>query len=89
MRKALKDKAEDIRSWMENYDKSTAGALFKAMASFLASVPGGEEFEDVGYKPIPGMGWKEYELITDLLHCVDSKRDVEDLAAFFFEQNDE
>lgn len=45
----------------------------------LASIPGGDDFEDMGFEPLTNLGWKEVELITELLDKIQSTRDVESL----------
>ena len=90
MRKKLRDKAESFRDWLENFGGAKEGReLFEIFARMMASLPGGDEFEDVGYEGYAGMGWKEYEELTELLQEVDSKQDVQDLAEFFLSPDDE
>jgi hypothetical protein len=55
----------------------------------LASLPGGEEFEDVGYEPYPTMGWKEFEFISNVFSAVDDKWDVEQAAEILLHEDDE
>ena len=90
MRKKLRDKAESFRDWLENFSGSKEGReIFEIFARMMASLPGGDEFEGLGYEPFAGMGWKEYEELTELLQEVDSKQDVQDLAEFFMSPDDE
>jgi hypothetical protein len=44
----------------------------------LASLPGGDELEDVGYEPF-NLGWHEADQLGRVLDAIETKRDVEDL----------
>jgi hypothetical protein len=44
----------------------------------LASLPGGDRLEDMGYEPF-NLGWHEADQIARVLDAIEDKRDVEDL----------
>ena len=46
----------------------------------LATLPGGEEAEDMGYEPFGNfMGWQEMKMITEMLEKIEHKDDVAQL----------
>ncbi|HEY5242558.1 MAG TPA: hypothetical protein VIJ22_13860 [Polyangiaceae bacterium] len=76
-RKEIEDITEELRSWIGNYDQGPdqyPSLLFR----ILASLPGGDRLEDVGFAPFV-LGWHEIEQLTRVLDAIESKRDVEDL----------
>jgi hypothetical protein len=78
MRKPIRDILAELRSWLPNYDRGELEyptLLFRV----LASLPGGDELEDVGYEPF-NLGWHEADQLARVLDAVQDKRDVEDLA---------
>jgi hypothetical protein len=44
----------------------------------LASLPGGDELEDVGFEAF-NLGWHEADQLGRVLNAIETKRDVEDL----------
>jgi hypothetical protein len=77
MRKQLKEILSELRSWLPNYDRGHLEyptLLFRV----LASLPGGDELEDVGYEPF-NLGWHEADQLARVLDAIETKRDVEDL----------
>lgn len=76
-RKEIVDLIEELKSWLPNYDHGP-NELPTLLWRLLASMPGGEQAEDMGYEPF-NLGWKEIELLGDTLTAVQDKRDVEDL----------
>ena len=79
-RKKIQDMIEELRSWLPNYDHgpdSYPHTLFR----LLASLPGGEELEDMGYESMPGIGWQEADQLGRMLQAIENKADVEDLVA--------
>jgi hypothetical protein len=77
MRKEIRDILAELRSWLPNYD---SGPLEYPTLLFrvLASLPGGDELEDVGYEPF-NLGWHEADQLGRVLDAIETKRDVEDL----------
>ena len=56
----------------------------------IASFPGADELEDVGYKPsIPEMCWREFQEIQDVMDVIDGKEDVEYLVERILHEGDE
>ena len=87
-RKKITDLIEELRSWLPNYDHgpdSFPHTLFR----ILASLPGGDELEDMGYEPMPGIGWKEADLLGQVLEAIQDKSDVEDLVAGLIHEEEE
>jgi hypothetical protein len=77
-RKKIKDMIEELRSWLPNYDhKDYPTTVFR----LLASLPGGDELEDMGYEPMPGISWQEADQLGRMLEAIQDKRDVEDMVA--------
>ncbi len=76
-RKPIEDIIEELRSWLPNYDhgpKDYPILLFR----ILASMPGGDELEDMGYETF-NLGWHEIDQLGRVLEAIQDKRDVEDL----------
>ena len=87
-RKKITDLIEELRSWLPNYDHgpdSFPHTLFR----ILVSLPGGDELEDMGYEPMPGIGWKEADLLGQVLEAIQDKSDVEDLVAGLTREEEE
>ncbi len=77
MRKEIRDILAELRSWLPNYDRGELEyptVLFRV----LASLPGGDELEDMGYEPF-NLGWHEADQLGRVLDAIERKRDVEDL----------
>jgi hypothetical protein len=86
-RKPIADMIEELRSWLPNYDhgpKDYPTLLFR----ILASLPGGEELEDVGYETF-NIGWGESEQLEHVLAAIQDKQDVEDLVAGLLRDDEE
>ncbi len=78
MRKPIADILAELQSWLPNYDRgedSYPHTLFR----LLASLPGGEELEDMGYEPFPGISWHEADQLGRVLEAIEGKLDVEHL----------
>lgn len=76
-RKPIADLIEELKSWLPNYDhgpKDYPTLLWR----ILASAPGGDRAEDMGYEPF-NLGWQEIEQLGNVLAAIQDKRDVEDL----------
>jgi hypothetical protein len=77
MRKQIKEILAELRSWLPNYDRGELeypSLLFRV----LASLPGGDELEDIGYEGF-NLGWHEAAQLGRVLDAIESKRDVEEL----------
>lgn len=85
-RKKIQDMIKELRSWLPNYDhKDYPTTLFR----LLASLPGGEELEDMGYEPMPGISWHEADQLGRVLEAIQDKEDVEDLVAGLIHEEEE
>ena len=85
-RKKIQDMIQELRSWLPNYDhKDYPTTLFR----ILASLPGGEELEDMGYEPMPGISWQEADQLGRVLEAIEDKGDVEDLVAGLIHEEEE
>ncbi len=75
-RKRIEDMIEELRSWLPNYDhKDYPTFLFR----ILASMPGGDELEGMGYETF-NLGGHEMDQLARVLDAIQDKYDVEDLA---------
>jgi len=63
----------ELYSWWGNVTKEYQELVLK----ILASVPGGEVLEDVGYEPFPYLGWQEFAMIGEMMDKIEDKQDVE------------
>jgi hypothetical protein len=85
MRKPIRDILAELRSWLPNYDRGKLEyptLLFRV----LASLPGGDELEDIGYEPF-NLGWHEAEQLARVLDAVQDKRDVEHLVGGLLDED--
>jgi hypothetical protein len=85
MRKQVKEILAELRSWLPNYDRGELEyptLLFRV----LASLPGGDELEDLGYRPFV-VSWHEMDQMARVLDAIQDKRDVEDLVAALFDED--
>lgn len=62
---------EELSAWLPSEPREF-NELFLRL---LASLPGGDYLEDIGYEPFP-IGWKEAELIAKTLLAIQSSGDV-------------
>jgi hypothetical protein len=86
-RKQIIDVIEELKSWLPNYDhgpKDYTTLLFR----ILASAPGGEELEDMGYETF-NLGWHEIEQLGRVLETIQDKSDVEDIVAALTHEEEE
>jgi hypothetical protein len=86
-RKNIQDLIAELQSWLPNYDHGPNDypvLLFR----ILASLPGGDELEDMGYEPF-GLGWHEADQLGRVLEAIQDKGDVEDLVSALVRGEDE
>jgi len=91
VRKEVQAIADELASWLPNYDHGP-GSFPELVWRLLASIPGGEQAEDMGYEPLGGeggLGWKEVELLGDMLNAIQDKTDAEDLVELLMAEDDE
>ncbi len=72
VRKQIRDIIAELWSWLPNYDRG-ADQYPTLLFRVLASLPGGDELEEIGYEPF-NLGW-----LARVLDAIETKRDVEDL----------
>ena len=84
--KKVRDAVDSLLSWMQNTDRAHNQGVLRLIASF----PGGEELEDVGYEPsIPNMGWREFQEIQEVMEAIETKSDVEYLVSKIMNDGEE
>ena len=79
--------AETLAQWMPNFTRDMSTSVWRV----VASLPFGDEAEDLGFKPLTssGWGWKEVELISDVLSAMQGQADVEGLIAVLLGADEE
>jgi hypothetical protein len=89
VRAPIKKIIGELKSWLPNYDhgpNSYPTVLFR----LLASLPGGDELEDVGYEPLSdSIGWHEADQLQRVIAAIQDKRDVEDIARALLSDEEE
>jgi hypothetical protein len=84
--KKVRAAVDSLLSWMTNTERSHNEGVLRLIASF----PGAEELEDMGYKPsIPMMGWREFQEIQGVMDVIEGKSDVEYLVERILHEGDE
>ena len=76
-RREVRDIIEELRSWLPNYD-SGPNEYPTFLFRILASLPGGDELEDMGYETF-NIAWHEADQLARAIDAIESKDDVEDL----------
>ena len=76
-RKPIQALIEELQSWLPNYDHGPTDYP-TLLWRILASLPGGDEAEDMGYEPFK-LGWHEADQLGRVLETIQDKQDVEDL----------
>jgi hypothetical protein len=77
----------ELQSWLPNYDHGPNDyptLLFR----ILASLPGGERLEDLGYEPF-NIAWHEMDQLARTLDAIDDVRDVEELVSALLAEEEE
>ncbi len=85
-RRPIRDMLAELRSWLPNFDRGEdqyPTLLFR----ILASLPGGDQLEDIGYEPF-NLGWHEADQLARVLEAVEDRRDVQDLVAGLLDEED-
>jgi len=77
-REQIEDIIAELRSWLPNYDSNSPNDYPWLLFRILASLPGGDELEDMGYEMF-NVGWHEADQLARVLDAIQDKRDVEDL----------
>lgn len=77
-RKKIEDIIEELRSWLPNYDSRSPNDYPILLFRILASLPGGDDLEDMGYETF-SLGWHEADQLARVIDAIQDKQDVEDL----------
>lgn len=77
-RKEIQKLVEELRTWLPDYQGTKYADSFYRI---LASLPGGDELEDMGYEPLPDINWREADQIARVLTAVQNERDLKELIA--------
>ena len=85
---AVRDVADEVASWLPKCTPGE-GSFAEVLCRLLASVPGGEELEDMGFAPFHGVGLHEFDLIARTMMAVQDKYDVETVVAAIVGPRDE
>ena len=86
-RKPIADLIGELQSWLPNYDHGP-NDYPTVLWRILASAPGGEQAEDMGYEPF-NLSWQEITQLGELLEVIQDKRDVEDIIAGLADEEEE
>ncbi len=84
-RKEIQELIAELHSWLPNYDHGPDDYP-TTLYRILASLPGGDDLEDMGYEPMGGIGWQEADQLGRILETIQSKRDVQDLISGLLEE---
>ena len=76
-RKPIADLIEELKSWLPNYDHGPTDYP-TLLWRILASLPGGDRAEDMGYETFQ-LGWQEATQLGDVLAAIQDQRDVSDV----------
>ena len=87
-RKPIAELISELRSWLPNYDHGPDDYP-TILYRILATAPGGDELEDMGYEPIGNLGWHELDQLGRVLVAIQDKRDVEDLIRGLISEEEE
>ena len=77
-----------LMQWLPDYDWKNREQMLKALGAFLGDLPGGDEWEGMGYETY-GFSWHEVELVSDVICSVDDSRDNEYVTDVLFAQEEE
>jgi len=78
-RREIENLIAELESWLANHDHGPEDYP-TLLLRILASLPGGEELEDLGYEPF-SLGWHEADQLGRVLVTIEGKRDVEEIVA--------
>ena len=85
-RKPIADMIGELRSWLPNYDHGPTDYP-TLVWRLLASAPGGDQAEDMGYETF-NISWHEIDQLGRMLEAIQDKQDVEDLVAGLMSDED-
>jgi hypothetical protein len=88
-KKKVEEAVGEFLNWLPNYDIAQRDELVHIVGRMLASLPGGDEFEDYGFEPYSAVNWVEFKMIHDIYMAVEDKWDVEQAAEMFFHDDED
>ena len=88
-KKKIEAAMEEFVSWLPNYEPQQQRELVDIVGRMLASVRGGDRFEDLGFEPYDVVSWKELDMISNIFSAVDDSFDVEQAAEMLFPDEEE
>ena len=89
-KKKVEAAVQEFLDWIPNYDRKQIDEMVQIIGRMLGSLPGGDEWEDLGFETYPeAIGWKEFEMITDIFAAIDDKMDVEQATEMLLHSDDE
>jgi hypothetical protein len=86
-RKRIEDIIAELQSWLPNYDRGES-EYPTLLLRIVASLPGGDRLEDLGYEPF-NVAWHEVDQLARVLDAIEDKRDVEDLVEGLVDEDEE
>ena len=86
-RKPIQALIGELRSWLPNYDHGPEDYP-TLLWRILASIPGGDRAEDMGYEPF-NIAWHEADQLGRVLEAIQDKQDVEDLINGLIDEGEE
>jgi hypothetical protein len=86
-RKEIEDIIAELQSWLPNYDRGE-DEYPTLLLRVLASLPGGDALDDLGYEPF-NLGWHEADQLARVLDAIETKQDVEDLVEGLLADDDD
>lgn len=85
----LRAAVDELRNWLPEYQSRDLRGYIDLIGSLLASVPGGDEAEGMGFEPLPFISWKEFDMLGNLINAIQDSGDVEYAVHRLFESEDE
>lgn len=86
-RKRIVDMVAELQSWLPNYSRGP-NEYPELLLRILASLPGGDRLEDLGYEAYK-IAWHEADQLGRVLDAIQDKRDVEDLVNGLLDPDEE
>ena len=74
----------EIRTEPLNWSEFRFPEWLRVFSRILASLPGGEYVEDVGFEPIVDLGWRELKLLARWLSAIEDAGDVRRMGEALF-----
>lgn len=73
-----------LETWFPEYQEGDLRGYPELIGRILASLPGGEDLEDMGYEPFPFIGWQEADMLGKLFAYIRNSSDVAEAARRLF-----